>query len=329
MTRGLSTRAPQRLAVASRVVALAALLNLVAPMGSMAHAIDASPQTVELCSSSTIRCTISVARPVREGTPTMVTLTGRPGATVSVRASRLVLSGGTVTATEPLGDPVEATINAGGAGAARLYLPPQEAESSWILVTTGDVAGTPDLDAVVGSVALYGGRRPQILGDGYTRQKPVGTDIRLRVAGAVAGHRFAVEYRDDHGAWHDITVRPTAFLPQDPSAVETHDVVYRLPAGLPRQPLHLRLVNRTDSMTPRRFVAVPSTQGVPSARTELWRPPRVGSAVAGAGLEPYHDTSRVIRVSAVAGGLAAAGALLLLMGGSARARRGRVVKVIR
>lgn len=257
-------------------LALISLL-VVASFAVPAHA-DTPPQALALCQGSPPRgCSITLADTTREGATFPVTVVGNPQTRVTVMAYQAIVEDGSLTQLIPLGRGTEVITGTSGAVTTDLEIPvaADQPSSGWLLVSLNGVQGT-DIAHTVGSFVPFGSRQPMLLGDGYSQRKPVGQTLTLALVGAIPGTRFAVEYADDQGRWHDITV-PGGAVAADPS--QTSTVNYQLPRGLTGTAKPMRLRNLSDTSLSSQFEAIPDAVGTPEASEPIWNPPPVGQSV--------------------------------------------------
>jgi hypothetical protein len=281
-----------------------------------------SPQTVELCGSA-VPCSVQVDSTWAEGIPGEVAVTGRPGATVGVRAFRV----GDDQRLTPFGPVAKVTTDDHGFGRADLNLPRlAEDEQAGPLLFALDDSRDVDLSEVLGTWTVLASRRPFVLGDGYGHAKPVGTDLALQITAALPGTIFAVEVERD-GRWE-----PAGPSAQCLDAADVCEMTYQVPRGLERSRHQLRLVDTASGIPVAAWAVLPSDAGQTVARRPLPATPMVGADLAEGGVvtavprprgqnldmpdvavtstPASHDPVEVRRAAIALAGLAALAALL-------------------
>lgn len=239
-----------------------------------------SPQTKRLCGASTVACSIQVAPGWVEGTSGEVAVTGRPGVDVGVRAFRVTIVAGRVAVLTPVGPIARITTNAKGFGVAGLRLPvvPAGRTGGPILFALADSAGR-DPSTILGTWSVLASRRPLLLGDGFTRTKPVGTALQLRLAAVVPGTSFDVELQRG-GQWSSIGRDHSRCAGNTTSCV----VDYEIPRGLDPVDHSVRLVDKSSGTPVGSWQVRPADVGVPlatAAADPTSAMPAVGAKVRG------------------------------------------------
>lgn len=278
-------------------------------------------QTSALCDGAPHGCSLSFDKWIREGVAYPVVVKGRPGARVKVVAYQASVDGGRVTKLTAISTGGDVTVPTSGVATAQVTIPPLHdgLTGGWALISLGGLTGSDTSEAIGGFVPL-GSRTPVLLGDGFGSRKPAGEVLDLRLAGTIAGNQFAVDYRDDAGAWHDVTATAAA----NQTAVRPGDVAtvrYEMPRGLAPHPYDFRLRNLNSGTAEVTWRATPDTNGVPEKPT-VWGPaPKVGAQAAGAGDTTSRPSTVIEAAAAGVGGLAL---LIVLIGVPLATRRGRV-----
>ncbi|MBC9734028.1 hypothetical protein [Nocardioides marmotae] len=275
-------------------------LVLAALAGSVLSAGPASAATTEaerLCRDDDVRCSVQVPSRWTDGATQRVGVTGRPEATVTVRAFRLSTSGGSVE-WEAIGPEVEITTDEHGWGSADLALPtrPVGTHGGPLVVALAEAEGK-DLSTVLGAWSELLTPVPEVLGDGYAESKPVGAPLGMALDHVVPGSTFAVE-RQDGSAWVAV---PGEDGPGAEAAEATCDDVrcsipYVVPRGLPDAATRFRLVDLRSGTPVTTWRVRPHAEGQarPTPRPEVF--PALGAAVAGSlAAEVGVDGAAVVR----------------------------------
>lgn len=302
-----------------RLTALLAAVLLLCP--AMLAAAAPPEQVSALCDNAPDGCAVRSDSWMREGATFPVTVKGNPGARVQVVLYAATMEGSQVTALTPIGLSDDVFVGSAGSVSTSLGVPPVDDDlaGGWALISLDGVTLATLPDAVGGWVP-FGSRIPTLLGDGYGDQKPVGRTLELAIVGTIPGSKFAVDYLDDAGAWHDATAADDANEPaRRPDEAAT--VRYVIPRGLSAEPYTFRLRNLTSGTAEITWEAIPSATGQEQARTAWVEPAPPGKQVDGAvTVSPRPSTA----VKAVAGTIGGAALLTVVLGVPAARRRGRL-----
>lgn len=299
--------------------ALAAGLLWAAPGAALA---DGTDQVTSLCKDAPRGCSLSFDPWVREGVSYPVVVKGKPGARVTVVIYQARLVGDRVRKLTVISTGGEVTIPTSGVAAAQVTIPPlpDDLSGGWALVSLGGLQGT-DTSQTIGGFVPLGSRIPVLLGDGYGTLKPAGAVLDLQLAGTIAGSRFAVDYQDEAGSWHDVTADTSAASVTSARPGDVATVRYLMPRGLAPRAYPFRLRNLTSGTAEVTWTATPDTAGVEAAVAAWGAPPAVGAQVSESSNAATRPSSMVKAVAAGVGGLAL---LIVLVAIPLAARRGRL-----
>ena len=305
-------------------LALAALL-LAAPWAVRPAAAEPPTQAATLCAGSPRGCALDTNDWLREGATFPVTVIGNANARVQVVVYLAVATDGALTELRPISSDAEVITNSSGVAHTDVAIPTLPAggdSSGWALVSVGGMQDTTDTLQTVGQFVPFGARVPVILGDGYGDEKPAGAALDLQFTGTIPGSRFAVDYADDDGIWHDTTAtdKPapteTPTSSTGPGAITT--LRYVVPRGLTSTPHKFRLRNVSDSAISPLWLATPTVDGAPREPSTPFQPPVVGADLTGANLVATHPERTVV---IAAGGVAGIAAVLTIAGAATGLRR--------
>lgn len=285
---------------------------------------SAAPDTAtsRLCGGR-MACSIQVNSPLRPAMYTEVLVTGRPGARISVQAHLVRFTDGNeFDHLERYGKPEDVVVGRNGTATARLLLEalkPSQQASPWLFI------GPPDVDqkrfAVhVGAFVPFGSMRPQVLGDGFASEKPVGVPLNLHFTGALEHSFYWVEWRDGAGVWRRVNRPHSKAYDWGESAPDPQSVSvlpYTVPRGLSNSPQKFRLQSVGDGQTVATWQVIPSEN--PERRTylPLWEPPTTRGGRIGVS---KRNSSHVSAVSTGVAGSAGALGLALVWASSLRHR---------
>lgn len=292
-------------AASTAVAALAVILaRFTGPQCAMA---EPDETTAALCSDDSTGCAIEFEPVSREGAFYESTVRGAPGTPVSVQAYLVRLDGDRIESLEPFSEPQRAVLNQQGVarvGVALGRLP--DDETGGFLLISLEGARSVDVGQMIGAFSVFGAISPMLLGDAYGEQKPVGHVLDLQYFAAMPYARFAVDYQDDSGGWHEATApEQPGDVAQSPDAIG--HVRYMVPRGLQQKPYRFRLRNISVNETVATWTVVPSLSPPTQDRLTVWDPPEVGSAIGNAVVAPSRD-SDAVRVGAAIVAAAAVGA---------------------
>lgn len=238
-----------------------------------------SASTTKLCTNSPVTCSIQVAAVVTEATSTSVAVTGRPGTTVEVELRRVSFTGQAVTAAAAFGPKVRVTTDGNGFGAADLAIPqlPAGEAGGPVLFTLADSTGTGFREQL-GTWSLLAATTPEVHGDGYAEQKPVGEPLELHLGAVRAGLAYTVEFTDGPGRTHVVSdpSNQACWQPADTCVIR-----YTVPRGLSAASYPFRLVEQVSGATVHSWTVQPADDGVPQPRTGVRSLPAVGAGVPG------------------------------------------------
>lgn len=265
-----------------------------------------SPMTAQLCSSTSVPCSVGISDNVREGAATSIDVTGRALASVDVQLFMLDVSAGHINGMTPLGRSAGVRLSARGYGSAQIPIAPFgiHGQGGWVLATLADTKWGDPM-TIVGHIASIGARSPTVLGDGYGTAKPVATALDMEITNYISGTRFTVEYLGDDGGWHNV-------LQSSSERSEGHQFImtlrYSVPGGLLAKPYRFRAHNVTDpSAIDQEWIVLPSNQALPQGRAPLLAVPRLGSDVTATNVMVEYPAATVLKgiASAVAMGVVA------------------------
>ncbi len=224
-------------------VSLTAALVLV--LLSLHPASAATGETDRLCSHDEVRCSVQAPRLWAEGSTQRVGVTGRPDTSLTVRAFRLSTTRAGAVTWEPVGPEAEVTTDERGWGSADLALPAAPAGTAGgpLLVAAAEAEGE-DLTTVLGAWSELVTRTPELVGDEYTADKPVGAALGLRLDHVVPGSVYAVQ-RQEGSAWTAVPAQEGAGAPDSRTTCEETrcTVSYVVPRGLSAGAHTFRLVD--------------------------------------------------------------------------------------
>ena len=272
------------------ITALAAGLSLSPAPAAAAP----SAQTQMLCTQTEVPCSIQLSPHQREGAAGQVLVTGRPRLTITLQVFRVSVVDGRPSGITAMNKPFQARTNDKGYGDAVVPFPamPPDQDGGWVLVAPADTVWTTPAQ-VLGAIAHYGARRPTLLGDGYGSHKPVGAPLDLQVVNTIGGTRFAVEFLQDDGTWHNVTAGGA--IGPVPGGDAVTSISYTVPQGLLPKAYAFRLVNLSDSSAePQTWAVTPATAPPTQPRLKELDEVILGTDIDGAALRNNHPTRAVM-----------------------------------
>lgn len=303
-----------------------ATLCLTAPWAVQPANAAPPAQASTLCGGSPRGCALETNDWLREGATFPVTVIGNANARVEVVVYLAIVSDGALTELRPISRDAEVITNSQGVAHTDVAVPTLDAgteSSGWALVSVGGLQDSTDMLQTVGQFVPFGARVPKVLGDGYGEEKPAGATLDLQFTGAIPGTRFAVDYADDDGVWHDTTTTDKAAPTDTAAAVARPDGIttlrYTMPRGLMSTPHKFRLRNVSDSAISPLWLATPTVDGVAEGPAAAFEPPPVGEDLSGANLVATHPQQAVM----IAAGSVAGVAIIVAFAGAATGLRRR------
>lgn len=267
-------------------------------------------QSTLLCHGAPGGCRMSTDSWAREGASLPVSVHGNPGVRASVRVYRAVVKGTRLVGLAPISPAVEILTGDDGVATTDVALPATKDSypGGWALVSTGDVVGT-DTSRVVGVFVPLGTRSPEMLGDGYSQDKPAGQTLDLQVVGAIPGSRLTVEVRGDDNVWHRATGTAGSTTSDRPG--EVSHVRWTVPRGLTNTVHEARLRNLSDPVAPSTFRLRPTVDGTTAPRTPVFVPPAVGTRIGQTSGSSTHPRTLVMSASAGLAGVCVVATVLI------------------
>ena len=258
------------------LIACGVLLVLAVPGAAAADdRTGLSAQTRALCAGTKVACSVQAPTTWVAGDRHDVAVTGRAGVSVEVRAFRLVTRGGREKLV-PVSDPVRVRTGSSGFAQAALRMPEGTSPGGPIVVALADSVGH-DLERVLGTWTEVVSSKPVLLGDGYGRNKPVGTDLQLRLGSVIPDTSYEVQIEVD-GTWRPASRASAGSTIQ--RCRETSCVLgYRLPLGLPQRAHDIRLVEQASSTPVAQWRATPVAQAAPKDYLSVPLSTPLGSSV--------------------------------------------------
>ncbi|RMB58344.1 hypothetical protein [Tessaracoccus antarcticus] len=291
-------------------LALATLL-LAAPWAVSPAAAAPPAQAATLCAGSPRGCALETNDWLREGATFPVTVIGNANARIQVVVYLAVATDGVLTELRPISSEADVITNTSGVAHTDVAIPTLGAggdSSGWALVSVGGMQDTTETLQTVGQFVPFGARVPLILGDGYGDEKPAGSVLDLQFTGTIPGTRFAVDYADADGIWHDTTATADAAPANTTAAATRPDAIttlrYVVPRGLTSTPHKFRLRNVSDSAISPLWLATPTVDGTPREPAAAFQPPPVGADLTGANLVATHPEKSVVLAAGGVAGLA-------------------------